>query len=233
MGMPLGESQGRCVGGEGYPPPSSVWDLGLLRYWECKVVAFERSNGCTVSVGWDVPRQNYNDSYVPGLHEGDGGAFGCMWTSDGIVHHSGVAEDIFTTFDKCVPRCPSTLEADEQSCVTRQEGLSLDYGPKLSWGRQTPQSWGFGNASCGPWGNSDRINFPQFWVKEVGQMGTMARHNTQNGQKCGDTHSPFKGTVHKGYNFPCSTIITQTARRSMSVPFIRTVGRLSLAVGAL
>ena len=28
------------------------------------------------------------------------------------------------------------------------------------------------------------FNFPRFWVKEVGQTGTTARHNTQNGQKC-------------------------------------------------
>ena len=28
-------------------------------------------------------------------------------------------------------------------------------------------------------GNQHRMKFPQFWVKEVGQTGTMARHNTQ------------------------------------------------------
>ena len=57
-------------------------------------------------------------------------------------------------------------------------------------------------------------------------MGTIARHNTQNGQKCCDSHSPFKRTVHKGYNFPCSTVITEIVRRRhrrISVP----VGLLS------
>ena len=60
-----------------------------------------------------------------------------------------------------------------------------------------------------------------FWVKEVGQTGTMATTlntqtttlNTQNGRKCCDSHSPFKSTVHKGCNFACSIIITQIARR--------------------
>ena len=62
------------------------------------------------------------------------------------------------------------------------------------------------------------MNFPQFWVQEVGQTGTMARHDTQNVQKCCDSHSPVKSTVHKENHFPCSTIITQIARRRISVP---------------
>ena len=77
-----------------------------------------------------------------------------------------------------------------------------------------------GNASCAPqgkgnelWGDEHRINFPQFWVKEVGQMGTLARHNTQNGQKRCDYHSPFKSMVHKRNNFPCSVIIARIVRR--------------------
>ena len=41
----------------------------------------------------------------------------------------------------------------------------------------------------------------------------MARHSTQNGQKCCDDHVSFKTTVHKGYNLPYSMIITQIARR--------------------
>ena len=60
--------------------------------------------------------------------------------------------------------------------------------------------------------------FPQFWVKEVGQTGTIVRHKTQNGQKCCHTHSPFKSTVHKGNMFPCSEIITQMAYRRISTP---------------
>ena len=44
-------------------------------------------------------------------------------------------------------------------------------------------------------------------------MGTIARHNTQNGQKCCDNHSSFKSMVHKGNNFPCSMIITEIACR--------------------
>ena len=40
-------------------------------------------------------------------------------------------------------------------------------------------------------------------------MGTMEMDNTQNGQKCCNKHSPLKSAVHKGYNFPCSTLITQ------------------------
>ena len=43
-----------------------------------------------------------------------------------------------------------------------------------------------------------RINFPQFWVKEVSPTGTMARHDTQTGQKCRDDRSPFNSTVRKG-----------------------------------
>uniref|UniRef100_A0A7S1J0G6 B30.2/SPRY domain-containing protein n=1 Tax=Eutreptiella gymnastica TaxID=73025 RepID=A0A7S1J0G6_9EUGL len=69
-------------------------------YWECKIIGFERSNGCTVSIGWDAPRTNYQESYVPGLHPGEEGAHGWMWTSDGLLHHSGVAEDVFMTFDR-------------------------------------------------------------------------------------------------------------------------------------
>ena len=49
-------------------------------------------------------------------------------------------------------------------------------------------------------------------------MGTMAKHNTQNGQKCCDHYSPFKTTAHKGCNFPCSEIITQIVRRRICVP---------------
>ena len=40
------------------------------------------------------------------------------------------------------------------------------------------------------------------WVKEGVQTGTMARHNTPNGQKCGDTHSPFRSTGHKRNTVP-------------------------------
>ena len=66
--------------------------------------------------------------------------------------------------------------------------------------------------------NKHRIDFPQFWVKEVGQTGTMARHNTQSAQKyCGD-HSPFQSPGHEGYNFPCSTMATQMARHGMNNP---------------
>ena len=57
------------------------------------------------------------------------------------------------------------------------------------------------------------MSFPQFWVQAVGQTGTTASHNTQNGQKCCDSHPPFRSTVPKGNKFPCSTIITRTARR--------------------
>ena len=43
------------------------------------------------------------------------------------------------------------------------------------------------------------MTFPQFWVKEVVQTGTMARHGAQSGQKCCDNRSPFKSRAHKGY----------------------------------
>ena len=46
----------------------------------------------------------------------------------------------------------------------------------------------------------------------------MARHNTENGQKCCDDPSPFKSTVHKGYNCPCSTTIVQIAHHRISTP---------------
>ena len=46
---------------------------------------------------------------------------------------------------------------------------------------------------------------------EGSKHNTMLRHNTQNRQKCRGHHSPFKSAVHKGYNFPCSASITQTA----------------------
>ena len=79
-----------------------------------------------------------------------------------------------------------------------------------SWGPEENEGEGEGgSAHCAPQGkgnqllgNSHRMNLPQFWVKEVGQTGTMARHNTQNGQKCCDHRSPFKNTVHNGCNFP-------------------------------
>ena len=86
---------------------------------------------------------------------------------------------------------------------------------------------GSGNASCALQGKGNqlwyfffwhRINFSQFWVEEVGQTGTLARHSTQNGQKCSNTLSPFKSTVHKGNNSPCSMIITQIALRRICVP---------------
>ena len=52
-------------------------------------------------------------------------------------------------------------------------------------------------------------------------LGTLSHihteHDTQNGQKGCNNQSPFKSTVHKGYNFPCSTIITQIARRRSSI----------------
>ena len=82
-----------------------------------------------------------------------------------------------------------------------------------------------GTASCAPqgkgnWlrGKSHRIKFPQLWVKEVGQTGTTARHSTQNGQKCSDDHSPFKRTVHKGNNSPCSIIIPQLCAAGLAFP---------------
>ena len=46
----------------------------------------------------------------------------------------------------------------------------------------------------------------------------MARHNTHNGPQCCNYQSPFKSTVDKGYKFPCSAMITQIARREMSIP---------------
>ena len=55
-------------------------------------------------------------------------------------------------------------------------------------------------------------------VKEVGQTGTIVRHTTQTGQKCCDDRSAFQRTVHKGYHFLCSEIITQIARRRISAP---------------
>ena len=67
--------------------------------------------------------------------------------------------------------------------------------------------------SCAVIGNYRISHFPPFWVKEVNQTGTLARHNTQKGQKCCDNHSSFKYTVHKGRNFHCSMIITHIARR--------------------
>ena len=60
---------------------------------------------------------------------------------------------------------------------------------------------------------STAFDSPQFRVKKVGQTDSMARHNTQNRQKCCDDRSQFKGTVHKGYNFPCSMTIPRIARR--------------------
>ena len=64
---------------------------------------------------------------------------------------------------------------------------------------------------------------------EASQTGTMARHNTQNAQKCCDTHSLFKSTVHKGYNVPYSTTTTRIARhrarhrpRKISTPNVPT-----------
>ena len=67
-----------------------------------------------------------------------------------------------------------------------------------------------GNASCAPqapqgkgkWGNQYRINFPQFWVQEMGQTGTMARHNTQNGQKCCDNYIPIQKFGSQRAQFP-------------------------------
>ena len=51
-------------------------------------------------------------------------------------------------------------------------------------------------------------------------MGTMARRNTQNGQKCCDTHSPFKSTIHKGYDRPYARTTTWIACRRISVPCV-------------
>ena len=59
----------------------------------------------------------------------------------------------------------------------------------------------------------------------------MARHNTQNGQKCCDSNSPFKSTVHKGYYFPCSMIITQFAHRRIGVPNVHAPQRRGLRPG--
>ena len=68
-------------------------------------------------------------------------------------------------------------------------------------------------------GDEPRIDVPQFRVKEVGQTGTMARHSTQNGQNHCDGHSPFKSTVHKGCDCPCSMTITRIGRRRTRVPY--------------
>ena len=86
-------------------------------------------------------------------------------------------------------------------------------------------------------GISTALVFLNFWVKEAGQTSTTARHNTQNGQTCYDHHSPFKSTVHKGYNFPCSMIMTQIARcrcrrrRRISTPVASPSGRPNLRTG--
>ena len=37
--------------------------------------------------------------------------------------------------------------------------------------------------AAGEWGDWHRVNLPQFWVKKVGQTGTMARHITQKRTK--------------------------------------------------
>ena len=88
----------------------------------------------------------------------------------------------------------------EDDCI--REGTSLGMLPARRRGR-----------GMGLWGNVHRINFPQLCVNEVGQTGTTARHNSQNGQKCCHDHSLFKGTVHTRNNFPCSMMIPQIARR--------------------
>ena len=54
----------------------------------------------------------------------------------------------------------------------------------------------------------------------------MARHNTQNGQKCCDKHSLFKSAVHKWNNVSCSMGIIHIARcrrRRISVPTVLTL----------
>ena len=59
---------------------------------------------------------------------------------------------------------------------------------------------------------------PRFWVKEVSSNAHNGRAQHSKRTKCCDNHSPSKSTVHKGYNFPCSTIITQIARHRISIP---------------
>ena len=46
----------------------------------------------------------------------------------------------------------------------------------------------------------------------------MARHKTQNGEKCCDSHSLFKIMFGKRNDVPCPMTITQIARRRISVP---------------
>ena len=62
------------------------------------------------------------------------------------------------------------------------------------------------------WHYWHRSKFPQFLGKKVGQTGTMARHNTQNGQNVAITTPPLNSAVHTRYNSACSTIIIQIAR---------------------
>ena len=111
-------------------------------------------------------------------------------------------------------------------------GVGAGMGPGIGMG--LCRGHGYGHAACRSiwpqaqggaghslWNTEHRIDFPHFWVKEVGQTGPMARHNTQNGQQCCDRRSPFKSTVHNGNNVPSSTMSTQIARRrrrGISVP---------------
>ena len=106
--------------------------------------------------------------------------------------------------------------------VREQESKQWTYRP-VGAPRNLPPTWDSGKGKGNLlWRNEHRINCTQVWVKEVGQTGTMATHNTPSGQKCCDNHLPFKSTVHKGYNVPCSMIVIQIAcreaRRRIRVP---------------
>ena len=132
--------------------------------------------------------------------------------------------------------CPRTRRLPPRSSPTGDRGVTPGHqeGPSVLRDPGTQRYWvlgvgysvlGIGGASCAPpgvgdwpWGDEHCIDFPRFRVKEGGQTGTMARHNTSNGQKCCDDRFPFKSTVHKGYIFPCSTMMTQIVCRRARRP---------------
>ena len=107
-------------------------------------------------------------------------------------------------------RCIAFVELGASGCLSRicnGTAGALPQDSNISDASCAPQVRRGGRGiGCG--GNGHRINFHRFWVKEVRQTGTMARHKTQTGQKCRDNRSPFKSTVRKGYHCPCSMIMT-------------------------
>lgn len=97
--------------------------------------------GCTISVGWDSPREHVLDNVIPGLTKDNRGQFGTCWVSDGcmliqfmilifqVLHMNGNSEFVDCKFSQG-DTVGLLLDQDARTLSFFKNGLQLAFGKK-------------------------------------------------------------------------------------------------------